>query len=346
MATPLHLLKAMKVLLCLFTLIALFAGEALSAPLATATPVRLLVSLGEMGPDKNMEWRREACNEIYEMGKQIIPGGVQVTCRLFDPHHAIDTYLQQLKKDNTYHVRLLRGFKGSLRLSITNWERNLESDFGTIGWSIGREPHTAPRRIEGIKAIFANFLTFVRDEEAIKSQWLLSARNHSEIISYDFKELSFKSVKDRKKISVDQAASLFEKENAANAKYLRTRMEMALLFSVALPADANILKPDLALETTLIKAARQARAQSEMWRDVVRADDRSVSDLTSYLIENDDTDASDWQNLSGLLGLDAARSFEIPAQIEDSTMSARTATAPYAAKTNSKKSTARLIYLF
>lgn len=334
----------MKSLIGLFAFFGLLTGTAQAAP--TGSPVRILVSVGEMGPDKDLDWRREACGVMHDLGNQMITGGVQITCRNFDPLHAIDTYLQQLKKDNTYHIRLLRGFKGSFRLSITNWNRTLESDFNTVGWSIGREPHTEARRADGIKSIVANFYSFIRDEEALKSQWLLSARNHTEVVSYDFKDLSFRSKKDRKKISVIQAAQLFEKENAVNAKYLRTRQEMSVLFSTVLPVDGNILKPDSSLETILIRAARQARVHSDFWKEVVRPDDRSTSDLTSYLIENDDGDPADWQNLSGLLGLDASRNFEIPPMIERTPVDISTSFPAARAATAAKKSSARLIRLF
>jgi hypothetical protein len=159
----------------------------------------------------------------------------------------------------------------------------LESDFNTIGWSIAREPHTTPRRKEALKNVLGNFFDYVQREQDLKTTWLLNALSLSNAINYDFKDLSFKSVKDRKKISVAQAASLFEKESPENMAYLRAREEMAAAFTVESP-NIDVFGRESSLETILDKAIIPARLAADSWIELITPDEKGLSDVTIQLL--------------------------------------------------------------
>ncbi|KYG64775.1 hypothetical protein AZI86_11260 [Bdellovibrio bacteriovorus] len=252
--------------------------------MAHAEVTRVLVSVGELGPNKDLQWRKEICADIHNIGNQMMTEGVQVTCRQ-DSIHVIDTYLQQLKGDNQYHIRVLKGFKGAYRLSVSNWNRQFESDFATLGWNIGREPHTRDLGQDGLMVVLTNFFSYLENETALKTEWLLNARTLSNAITYDFKNLSFKSVKDRKRISVATALRLFEQENPENMDYLRSRQEMALAYAAIARNDLNILNPEDNLLDILEKAALQGRQAALRWSRVITFDERAVSKLTLELIQ-------------------------------------------------------------
>lgn len=279
-AAALHPERGMKAFWTLT--LTLFLLGALSS-LADAKPVRLLVSVGELGPNADLSWQREACSLIHQIGNQVVSAGLQVSCRQ-DSIHVIDTYLQQLKTDNSYHIRLLRGYKGSYRVSVSNWNRSLDSDFGSLSWNIGREPSRPSLREDGLNAVLANFFLYLEEEELLKTQWLIMARNHSKSITFDFRHLRFKSRKDGKFLSVEAAARLFEKESTQNAEYLRSHQEIALAFTTMSPADLNYFKPEGSLRILLEKAAREGQRAATYWRHVVKFDDRGASGLTLELI--------------------------------------------------------------
>lgn len=278
----LHLvLVDMKALIALtFSMLLFGAGLA-----QAAEPVRVLVSVGELSPNKDLQWRKDICAEVHHIGNQRMASGVQVSCRQ-DSIHVIDTYLQQLKGDNEYHIRILRGFKGSYRLSVSNWNRKYESDFSILGWDIGREPHMRERGPEGLRVVLGNFFSYLENETALKTEWLLNARTLSNSITYDFKNLTFKSVKDRKRITISTALRLFELENPENVDYLRSRQEMALAYAAISANNLNILNPEDTLLEILEKAALQGRQAALPWDHVISFDERVFSKLTVELIED------------------------------------------------------------
>lgn len=270
---------SMKALLTLTFSLVLF-----SAGFAHAGPTRVLVSVGELSPQAEPQWRKDVCADIHQIGNQIVADGVQVSCRE-DSIHVIDTYLQQLKADHSYHIRVLRGFKGSYRLSVSNWNRQFESDFVTLGWNIAREPQTRSLGSEALRTVLRNFFSYLENETALKTEWLLSARTHSNAISYDFKNLVFKSTKDRRQVSIAGALRLFELEKPENVDYLRSRQEMALAYAAISPENLDILNPEDSLLAVLEKAALQGRQAALPWRRVISFDDRGASSLTIRLIE-------------------------------------------------------------
>lgn len=283
LAASLHLCSfCMKAFFALSFWMFLFGATAPAQ--AADVALRVLVSVGDLSPAKDLEWRKDLCTTVHQIGNQVVSQGVQISCRQ-DLINVIDTYLQQLKADNSYHIRILRGFKGSYRVSVSNWNRQFESDFGTLGWNIGREPHTKALRQEALQAVLMNFFSYLANETSLKSEWLLNARNHSRTISYDFKDLVFKSTRDRKKISVDTAIRLFEKESLENAEYLRSRQEMALAYAAVSPQGLNILNPEDTLMGILEKAAREGHKASLPWGQAISFDERGASKLTIDLID-------------------------------------------------------------
>lgn len=309
-------------------------GLCLPALATPAAPVRVLVSLGEMSSAKDMAWRKEACARIHKLGNQMVSQGLQVTCRNFEPLHAIDTYLQQLKHGQSFHVRLVKGFRNSYRLDITNWNRTFASDFNVVSWNINDAE-------KALQEVMANFFNFIQTEQNLKTQWLLSVLPTTDVVSYDYKNLSFVERKGRKRVSTVAALRLFEQESSANAKYLQARAELAILFSTLIPDDSQFLKPDSTLEAALIKAGRVAQAKNKYWRRWVRADHRTGSALTSFIMESNDQDARDWQGLSAILG--TAGAFEVPPQ-SSLPLDIRKPAPALSSKTTSPA--AKLIYLF
>lgn len=324
----------MRLWLFSFTVLGFLLGTSLaSAEEGSLAPVKVLVSLGEMKSGSTQEWRKSVCTDLHAIANAQVDRGVQVTCRNFEPLHAIDTYLQQLKKGQAYHLRLIKGFRNSYHLDISHWSRTIESDFTSLSWQINSGE-------SGLKQVLANFFSFISQEEALKINYLLSALATSDEISYNFKDLHFTRKSDRKRISNGTALSVFEKESTAHARYLKARIEMALLFTTTLPEDTNLLQPDSSLATALIKAGRVARAKDTQWRRQVRPEDRASSQLVQFIIENPDAQQQDWAELSLLLGSNAH--FEVPPMTK--TSFEPVAANNFAAKL--KKPAGKLIFLF
>lgn len=230
-----------RVVFAIFCLLGTFAfsasADSFSAlPKSTRfnAPKKILVSVGDLKENDKPQWRRDTCASVHAIANQVSDTAVDVTCRSFDTLNFVDSYLAQAKQDNAYHIRITRGYNGDVFVDLINWSRVHETDFTTLGWKFNDNTQNKMKKEEAMARFIANFFLYASNEEAFKAGLLVNGAAESTSIEYDQEHGKFKDKTTKADLSVYQAYSQFEAESPRKKNYLRTGIQLGVMFSAAM----------------------------------------------------------------------------------------------------------------
>ncbi|MDD4975544.1 MAG: DUF3943 domain-containing protein [Bacteriovorax sp.] len=195
---------------------------------------RVLISVGDFGNSNNQAWKKEICNRVFTLANKVSGNYVDVTCREFDTSRFVDSSLESLRSEYDYHLKILKNKDGSLEVGVNNWKRIHETDFTSLGWTIKDGEKTKISKEEAFAKAIGNFFFYVSNQTAFKAGLLVNGVQESKKIKYDQKHGLFKDTATEVPISINQAYSIFEGESDRKKNYLRTGIELGVLFSAAM----------------------------------------------------------------------------------------------------------------
>lgn len=203
---------------------------------ASASPYtsKILVSVGDLKENNNLQWKKDTCALTHFLANQVSENGIHITCRSFETSQFIDSSLGSLKLDHSYHLRIMRGRDGNIEVDITNWSRRHKTDFTTLGWRFKDEPSSKSKKEDAMAKALANFFFFVSYVDAFKVGLLVNGAAESESIYYDQQRGLFLEKISGLPISSDKAYSLYEEESDRKKNYLRTGIEIGVLLSAGM----------------------------------------------------------------------------------------------------------------
>lgn len=195
---------------------------------------RILISVGDLENNNSHLWKKEICKKVYILANQVTSSSVDVTCREIDTSSFLDSSLNKLRSDFDYHIRILKNSNGSIGLDVINWRQIHDTDFKSLGWTIKEGEQTKITKEEAFARAIGNFFFYVSNQTAFKAGLLVNGIMESNKIKYDQQNGIFKEIATGLPLSINQAFSIFEKESERKKNYLRTGIEMGVLFSAAM----------------------------------------------------------------------------------------------------------------
>ncbi|KYG64393.1 hypothetical protein AZI85_02935 [Bdellovibrio bacteriovorus] len=200
---------------------------------AYQVPKKILVSVGDLKENHKLSWRKETCALIHTLANQISDVAVNVTCRSFDVSNFADKELIELRRHHNYHLRLTRTREGEVKMDVSNWSRNFETDFENLQWKFKASP-TDNTQNEAIAKAASNFFIYAANEKTFRAGLLVNGAAESNEIIYDQKKGLFLDKYTNEPLTIDQAYARFEKESPRKKNYLRTGIEIGVMLSAAL----------------------------------------------------------------------------------------------------------------
>ncbi len=195
---------------------------------------RVLVSVGDIQDNKNKEWKKKTCLQVYTIANQISENGTNVTCREFSTERFLDQDLDKLSASFDYHLRITKNQDSSLSMDITNWKRKHESDFKSVGWDFKDSKNSKVTKEEAMAKVLGNVFFFADNEKAYKGALLANGAFESSQVAYNEKQQIFIDKVTNTPVTVDQAITLFENESPRKKNYLRAGIEIGVQLSAAM----------------------------------------------------------------------------------------------------------------
>jgi hypothetical protein len=195
---------------------------------------KVLISVGDLKNNKDNLWKKQVCDQIYNVANQISDNNTDVTCRSFDTAAFYDTELSQILDKYDYHMRILKSTDGSVDIDITNVHRIHETDFKTLGWNFKDGEKSKITKEEAMAKAIGNFFYYASNETAFKAGLLVNGVHESDEVSYDRENGVFKDKITNNPISINKAYSIYEHESERKKNYLRTGVEIGVLLSSAM----------------------------------------------------------------------------------------------------------------
>ena len=203
---------------------------------AQANPLskRILVSVGDLKDNKNKEWKKSTCLQVYGLANQIADNGSDITCREFDTTNFADKELNSLSSSFDYHLRIMRTADDVLMVDVTNWSRQGDSDFKTLGWNFQNAKDSKVSKEEAFAKVMGNFFLYTENEQGYKAGLLVNGAFESNEIAYDEKAGLFRDKRTNEAISINKAVKLYESESPRKKNYLRAGIEIGVQLSAAM----------------------------------------------------------------------------------------------------------------
>ena len=195
---------------------------------------RIVVSVGDLKENNNKEWKRHICGQVYNIAKEVLYSGVEVTCRQFSTENFVDPGLDRLKPMNDFHVRVIREQDDKLGVDVTNWHRKNDSDFKSLGWNFKKDESGKISQADAFNKALTNFFFYVANEKAYKAGLLMNGVAESDEVDFDEKNQTFIDKLSNRPITIERAYTLFENESSRKKNYLRTGVELGVLLSSAM----------------------------------------------------------------------------------------------------------------
>ncbi len=195
---------------------------------------KILISVGDLENNNNYVWKKEICKKVYIMANQVSSSSVDVTCREIDTSTFLDSSASKFRSEFDYHLRILKNNNGVLNIEVINWHPIHETDFKSLSWNIKDGKQSKITKEEGFAKVIGNFFFYVSNQTAFKAGLLVNGAMESKNIKYDQKNGIFRDVATNLPLSINQAYSMFESESDRKKNYLRTGIELGVLYSAAM----------------------------------------------------------------------------------------------------------------
>lgn len=198
---------------------------------AWTMPHKVLVSVGDLSGNNSFTWKKEICAQVYVVANQVAGSAVDITCRSLDTTNFVDPGIAANRKDNEYHLRITRNYKGDIQMDVTNWRQYHPSDFSNLGWQFQDKQKGDATKEQAMTKTLANLFFYIDNSDAFKAGLLVNGASESNSIEYNQDKGIFLDKNTRDQLTIDQAYSLYEGESPRKKNYLRAGIELGVLFS-------------------------------------------------------------------------------------------------------------------
>jgi hypothetical protein len=203
---------------------------------------RVLISVGDLKDNQDLEWKKSMCKQVYELANSIVDSnGVDVTCRSFDTANFLDEELQKLMPLYDFHLRVLKNLDGTIGIDVTNLQRTHQSDFKTLGWTFRDGEKSKVTKEQAMARALGNLFFYVGHQEAFKAGLLVNGMSESNNVALDEKNNVFVEKTTNQPITIDRAYSIFENESARKKNYLRAGVEIGVMLSSAMAGYYTVI---------------------------------------------------------------------------------------------------------
>lgn len=195
---------------------------------------RILISVGDIKNNSDDVWKKQTCEELFNLANQIIEEGADIVCRSFSTQNFFDKGFSSLRDRYDYHVRVMKNFDDSINMDVSKLNRIHATDFETLGWNFKDGVNSKLTKEDAMAKAAGNFFFYVSNEKAFKAGLLINGIAESTEVEYDQKNGLFKDKYTDDTLSIDQAYRRFEGEGERKKNYLRTGVEIGVLLSSAM----------------------------------------------------------------------------------------------------------------